>query len=116
MSDRKLIGRAAEDQAADFLLSLGYTLVTRRFKARHGEIDLICLDGEELVFIEVKVRRAPGYVPEEAIGEAKLRSLQRAATEYVSAMDEKREVRFDVVAIDREGLRYHRDVLGHRLT
>src|SRR5580704_16792021 len=116
MDDRKAVGREAEDQAANYLLSLGYTLVTRRYKARHGEIDLVCLDGEELVFVEVKVRRASGYLPEESIGEAKLASLQRAAAEYVASVGESREVRFDIVAIDADGLRHQKNVLGHRLT
>jgi putative endonuclease len=107
------VGQQAEDQAADFLVAAGYTLVTRRFKARHGEIDLVALDGEVLVFVEVKQRSAPGYVPEESVGDRKLAALRRAAEEYCLKVGEAdREWRFDLVAIDRGGLRHHRDILG----
>jgi putative endonuclease len=85
--------------------------VTRRYKARHGEIDLVALDGDVLVFVEVKERRARGYVPEEGVGARKASRLAAAAREYLTAMGEReREFRFDVIAIDADGLRHHRDV------
>ena len=114
MPDRKELGRAAEDQAADFLLGQGYTIVTRRFKGQNGEADVVCLHGEVLVFVEVKLKTAKDYVPEEAIGEAKLNALQRVAQEYVRKFEVKRDFRFDVIAIDRSGLRHHIDILGNR--
>lgn len=112
MSERTEFARKAEDQAADYLLSLGYTLVTRRFKVSRGEIDLICLDGETLVFVEVKARRAPGYQPEESIGERKYAAMGRAALEFIERMEQQRERRFDVIAIDNSGLRHHKDVFN----
>lgn len=85
----------------------GFTIVTRRYKARHGEIDLIALDGELLVFVEVKQRLAWGYRPEESIGSEKRRALFRAGQEYLAAIEEpEREVRFDLVAIDTDGVRH----------
>lgn len=107
------IGRAAEDQAAQYLLEQGYTIVTRRYKARRGEIDLVALDGETVVFVEVKHRRAPGYTPEESIGPKKIQALERAMREYLAEMDlGQREVRLDLVAIDSSGLRHHIDILA----
>jgi putative endonuclease len=105
------LGAEAEDRAAEYLSGLGYTLITRRRKMRHGELDLIALDGDVLVFVEVKQRAAPGYTPEESIGESKLRALCLAAEEYVREMgEEERECRFDLIAIDRSGLRHYPDV------
>jgi putative endonuclease len=105
------VGQAAEDQAANYLVGLGYTIVTRRKKMKHGEIDLVALDGEVLVFVEVKHRLAKGYVPEESIGSGKLRALQSASEEYVRECDEEdRETRFDLIAIDGQGLRHYTDV------
>jgi putative endonuclease len=116
MDDRKAFGRAAEDDTAKYLMSIGYTIVTRRFKTKHGEIDLVCLDGDIVVFVEVKARRVPGYVPEESIGQAKLDAMGRAARSYFEKIGENRPHRFDVVAIDPGGRRHHRDVRGNRLT
>jgi putative endonuclease len=87
-------------------------LVTRRFKVRHGEIDLICLDGDTLVFVEVKSRWSPGYTPEDSIGPEKARALQRAAEEYMRAMEDERPFRFDLVCIDHDGLRHHKNFLA----
>ena len=110
MSDFRRIGTEAEDQAAELLLQKGYTIVTRRFKAAHGEIDLIALDGDVMVFVEVKLRRVVGMRAEENVGDVKIGRIARAAREYLLKMEEPdREIRFDVVAIDSEGLRHHVD-------
>ncbi|MGV3615663.1 MAG: YraN family protein [Fimbriimonas sp.] len=114
MPNLRELGRAAEDAAATYLIGQGYTIVTRRYTARHGEIDLVALDGDLLVFVEVKRRDAPGYVPEESIGAAKRRALAQAGRQYLAevALEPEREARFDLIAIDRAGLRHHRDIFA----
>jgi putative endonuclease len=110
MSASRRAGSDSEDLAADHLITKGFTIVTRRFKAKRGELDLVALDGEQLVFVEVKQRKE-GYVPEEAIGRVKIERLYSAAREYLSFMGEsERAFRFDVVAIGADGLRHHRNV------
>jgi putative endonuclease len=112
MPDLRGLGAEGEDAAAEFLIGLGYTIVKRRFRGRHGEIDLIALDGDRLVFVEVKTRGAGPYLPEDAIGHHKIRRWKRTATEYLrSVSEERRECRFDVIAIDESGLRHHVDAL-----
>ena len=49
-------GADAEELAAAFLQQHGLTLVTRNYRCRFGEIDLIARDGDTLVFIEVRQR------------------------------------------------------------
>ena len=105
-------GREAEDAAAEFLLEKGYTIITRRYHTRHGEIDLIALDGETLVFIEVKQRSAQGYPPEEGIGAGKVNHLSSAARQFIRETKSKRASRYDVIAMDAEGLRHHQDTFG----
>ena len=51
---RRWFGSRSERAAARFLKSLGYRVVTRNYRCRHGEIDLIALDGRCLVFVEVR--------------------------------------------------------------
>lgn len=102
-------GSDAEDLAADYLIGQGYTVVTRRHKTRGGELDLVALDGDELVFVEVKQRRSG--MPEEAIGRRKIDRLFAAANAYCrdNGLLEK-PYRFDVVAVASDGVRHHRGV------
>ena len=110
MPSVRRLGADAEDRAADFLIEKGFTIITRRYKARHGEIDLVALDGDVLVVVEVKERTKPGYVPEESVSVMKAQRLGLAAAEYVrknGALD--REIRFDLVCFDPGGVRHHVD-------
>ena len=100
-------GTEAEDRAATYLLTLGYTLLTRRFKGRDGEIDIICLDGETVVFVEVKTRSGKWESPEEAVTVAKLGHLSACAHEYLGKFEiVDRPARFDVIAFDPDGMRH----------
>lgn len=105
--DRRAEGRAAEDQAADFLIAKGCTIITRRFKCRRGELDLVMLDGDVLAFVEVKLRRAAGQTGE-AVTKRKRTLLHESAREYLWKMEQsERPYRLDLVAIDREGIRHY---------
>jgi len=113
MPNLRVVGREAEDRAAEFLIQAGYTIVTRRFKVLRGEIDLVALDGDVLVFVEVKARFTPGYDPTTAVGPAKRKALFRAGQAYLQHVEEPdREIRFDLVAIDPSGIQHLQDILG----
>ena len=103
VSDRRAEGRRSEDRAAEFLLARGYELVERNFTSRYGEIDLVCRDGDTLVFVEVKMRRPSSYgTAEEAVSPAKQRRLINAAEDYLQRTgDSETPARFDVVAMGR---------------
>jgi putative endonuclease len=110
MPSVRRLGADAEDRAADYLLEKGFTIVTRRFKARRGEIDLVVLDGDVLVFVEVKERSRGGSLAESSVSAMKAKRLAMAADQYVRANGElEREVRFDLVCFDPEGVRHHVD-------
>lgn len=105
--NHRATGTEAEDAAATYLLEKGYTLVTRRHRLGAVELDLVCLDGDTLVFVEVKRRSGPG-IAEDSIGKRKIANLRRAAERYLASTGELgRAWRFDVIAIDRQGLRHH---------
>ena len=102
MAARHLItGKAGEDLAAAFLTEKGMRVMERNFRCTSGEIDLVCAEGESLVFVEVKTRS--GDVrgePGEAIGPAKKKRLVRAAALYLSRNRAwSRPCRFDLVSI-----------------
>lgn len=107
MANQRRIGLEAEDLAARYLQSKGFTLITRRYKAARGEIDLIALDGETLVFVEVKFTRSKSRPAEAAIGDLKRRRLCMAASQYLRSFEgPERLVRYDVIAIGPAGLKH----------
>lgn len=97
----KALGDRGERAAARYLARVGYKIVTRKHKNRFGEIDLIALDGDCLVFVEVKTRRSDAAgLPVEAIDFKKRRKLTQVALAYLKRhhwLD--RSARFDVVTI-----------------
>ncbi len=95
--------RRGEDLAYDHLRRLGYTIVARNYRPRHGkqELDLVAWDAERLAIIEVKTRASEEFGrPERAVGQEKRRHLIRAAKEYTRRADiDFGRVRFDVVSV-----------------
>lgn len=103
-------GRAAEEQACQFLRANGYEIVTRNWWTAWGEIDIVARDGPTLVFVEVKSRAGPGFGgPEAAVHPAKQRRLIAAARSFLSATACALPARFDVVAYLDGRPRLHRD-------
>jgi putative endonuclease len=98
---RKLFGDRGERLAARHLRRLGYKILARQSRSRIGEMDLIALDGECIVFVEVKTRssHAAGH-PSEAVTFEKRRQLTRVALAWLKRrglLDHR--ARFDVIAI-----------------
>jgi putative endonuclease len=93
---RQVIGAWGEDQAAEYLINNGL----RNYRTREGEIDLIAIDGDTLVFVEVKTRANLDFgYPEEAVTEEKLAHIHIAAEEYLAEHLDVTDWRLDVVAI-----------------
>ena len=95
------LGPAGERAAARFLQRLGYRIVARSHRQRLGEIDLIAIDGDCLVFVEVKTWASDvDGDPSQAVDRRKQEKLSRAALVYLKAHGLlEHRARFDVVAI-----------------
>ena len=92
----------SEDIAAEFLQRQGLVRLVTNYRNRTGEIDLIMIDDQTLVFVEVKQRRDNRFgLPEESVGMAKQAKLRRTAASYLQRYDRLQSwsCRFDVVAI-----------------
>ena len=98
-------GSRGEAQAADWLQRhRNFVVIVRNWRGprdRRQEIDLVCRDGEVLVFIEVKARAAgalvPGYY---AVDRRKKRAMRRAVHAYLASLKTPpRTFRFDVVEV-----------------
>jgi putative endonuclease len=98
---RKARGRAAEALAAAFLEGLGARVIARNHAIKRGEVDLVCEDGQTVVFVEVRSRSSEAQGgPEETVDRRKRRRVVAAATDWATrngALD--RAIRFDVVAV-----------------
>lgn len=94
-------GLLGEEIAADHLAEAGHLILERRWRSTRGELDLVTIDGDELVAVEVKTRRGLGYGhPFEAVGPQKLHRLHRLLAEYVSGYPGPRiRRRVDVVSV-----------------
>jgi putative endonuclease len=95
-------GRRGEDAACRFLKKRGYKVLYRNFKHRRGgEIDIVCRDGETLVFIEVKTRANEDLRrPFEDIKPFQIRQISRGAQVWLRMLDNPEiPFRFDVVEV-----------------
>lgn len=95
------LGLAGEQAAARFLQRLGYRIIARSHRQRLGEIDLIALDGDCLVFVEVKTWSSAGSGdPSLAVDRSKQEKLSRAAIVYLKRRGLlEQHCRFDVISI-----------------
>jgi len=95
------LGEFGERVAERHLTDAGMLILARRWRCRHGEIDLIALDGPCLVVCEVKTRRSVAAgAALEAVTPAKLSRLHRLAAAWLA--EQRRwfpQVRIDVVAV-----------------
>lgn len=79
------IGKYGEDLASEFLIRQGARILGKNYRTRYGEIDLIALMGDEILFVEVKTRTSEEYgYPEQAINYFKVRHLYRAVESYLN--------------------------------
>ena len=80
MKAKDILGQTGERMAADFLEDRGIRVIDSNWRCPSGEIDLVALDGGELVIVEVKTRRSRRYGdPLEALTQAKLSRLRTLA-------------------------------------
>jgi putative endonuclease len=117
--DRQQCGREGEARAAAFLAACGLTILARNVRAPAGEIDIVALDGDTLVFCEIRTRRSRAQGGAlESVTPAKQRQVVRVAEWFLAGHPglAVRPIRFDVVAIDLRGdeaaIEHVRDAFG----
>ena len=98
---KKMLGRKGEDRAAAYLTRQGYRILERNYATPSGEIDVIAMDEETVVFVEVKTRTSDAFgAPELAVNARKQQRMIRAALGYIRYKKlHQVPCRFDVVAI-----------------
>lgn len=103
-------GSEFEDLAVEYLKSLGYRILYRNYHCRFGEIDIIALSGNTLVFVEVKGGRSKALGdPAERVDKRKMERLLRCIEEYLYK-HRAEDYRLEVVVIRGKEMEHIRDV------
>ena len=93
-------GRYGEQLGVDYILKAGYTVLYTNWRYRYWEVDIVAMDGETLVFIEVKSRTSTAFgEPVEFVNWKKKRNLVKLAEAYIKINSFQGEIRFDIIAV-----------------
>lgn len=104
MSNR-FFGDQGESVAEIFLKRKGYQSVCKNFRTRIGEIDIIVMKGDFIIFCEVKTRKGSKYgKPFEAVNKTKQKKIRKVAQLFLQQKSyfQSKDVRFDVISIFRD--------------
>jgi putative endonuclease len=100
--DRRQLGTLAENSASAFLEAQGFTIITRNFLRRIGELDVVARCGDLLVVAEVRTRSSEAFGGAAAsVGRAKQRRIVATTSLFLQSHWQLRQcrVRFDVIVI-----------------
>lgn len=96
----RAVGNIGEEQAAQYLQAKGYEILECQFRSRFGEIDLIVRWGNQIVFVEVKLRKNASWgTPGAAVTTKKQQKLRTTALYWQSLHPEDWDLRFDVIEV-----------------
>lgn len=102
------IGSSGENLAQEFLKTKGYTVLFVNWRHKRSEIDIIAQDGKVIVFVEVKTRNNASFGhPEDFVNTNKIKKMHEAATAYIEQFDWHGELRFDIIAIEKNNVITH---------
>ena len=101
MYERHILGKNGEKAAYQYLEKQGYRILEKNFSCRQGEIDLIALDNNYIVFFEIKSRTSIEFgLPAESVTDQKIKHILRAASYYLYKHQlENANTRVDVIEI-----------------
>jgi putative endonuclease len=107
MAEHNDLGKFGEELAVDFLQQNGYEILETNWTFQKAEIDIIAQKENILAVVEVKTRSSIEFgLPQDFVKPKKIQLLVKAINEYVISNDLDVEVRFDIIAIHKEGSKY----------
>jgi putative endonuclease len=108
MAQHNETGNIGEQLARQYLEEKGFAIVETNWRRGKYEVDIIAYKEGLIVFAEVKTRSRQDYgEPEEFVTIEKQKAYVRLADKYVVEHNREEEVRFDIIAVEIEGLDYH---------
>mgnify|MGYP000995699440 CR=1 FL=1 len=104
MAEHNDLGKLGEEMAVEFLQKNGYEILETNWTFQKAEVDIIAKKENILAIIEVKTRSSLDFgLPQDFVKPKKIQLLVKAVNEYVVANDLDIEVRFDIIAVHKEG-------------
>lgn len=110
--NKRRMGECFENIAKQYITEIGYKVIYSNFFCKAGEIDIVALYEDMLVFIEVKYRSTDRYgLPEEAVDYRKQQKIRKSALYFMTKYNysENTRVRFDVIAILDKQIKHIKD-------
>ena len=103
MAEHNELGKNGETLAVEFLEGKGYQIIARNWRCGNNELDIVALDGDILVFVEVKTRFSDYIDPRTSMSKSKIRNFVNAVNLYIRKMQVNSKFRLDVVIIVMQG-------------
>ena len=104
MAEHNELGKLGEEMAVEFLQKAGYAIIETNWTFQKAEVDIIAQKENTLAIIEVKTRTSLEFgLPQDFVKPKKIQLLTKAVDAYVNERDLDIEVRFDIIAIHKEG-------------
>ena len=104
MAEHNELGKLGEEMAVDYLRNNGYEILNTNWTFQKAEIDIIAQKDTILAVVEVKTRSSIDFgLPQDFVKPKKIQLLVKAIDEYVISKNLDVEVRFDIIAIQKEG-------------
>jgi len=104
MAKHNELGKLGEQLAVNFLLKNSYNILKRNYRFDKAEVDIIAKKKDILAIVEVKTRSTTDFGdPQDFVKPKQIQRLVKAVDEYVITNDLDVEVRFDIIAIVKEG-------------
>lgn len=104
MAEHNELGKLGEEMAVEFLQKAGYAIRETNWTFQKAEVDIIAQKENTLAIIEVKTRSSLEFgLPQDFVKPKKIELLTKAVDAYVNERDLDIEVRFDIIAIHKEG-------------
>ena len=107
MADHNDLGKLGEELAVEFLRKGGYEILETNWTFQKAEVDIIAQKENTLAIVEVKTRSSLDFgLPQDFVKPKKIQLLVKAVNEYVVSKNLDIDVRFDIIAIHKEGKSY----------
>jgi putative endonuclease len=103
MAEHNELGTQGEEMAIEFLQKNGYTILEKNWTFQKAEVDIIALKENIMAVVEVKTRSSIEFgLPQDFVKPKKIQLLVKAINEYIISRDLDHEIRFDIIAIQKE--------------
>lgn len=107
MAEHNELGKLGEELAVEFLQKNGYEILETNWTFQKAEIDIIAKKQNVLAIVEVKTRSSIDFgLPQDFVKPKKIQLLVKAVNEYVICNDLEVEVRFDIIALHKDGKKF----------